>query len=121
MRDELSAVRRRNLRIADEISESERLKKLMSGRCSRDPPITLHSCHHESAFFADEGSAFVFTGDWILVTGVYLRTSSSAPSGRKYCVPRIGSLTRRSRACRSSLRSTKSISEVLTISKSDEV
>src|SRR5271167_3303355 len=51
----------------------------------------------------------------------YFLPSSSLPNGRKYCVPRIGSLTRRNRACKSSLRSTKSISEVLTISKSDEV
>jgi len=46
---------------------------------------------------------------------------SSGPRGRKYCVPRIGSLTRRSNACKSSLRSTKSISEVFTISRSEDV
>src|SRR5271157_4842461 len=50
-----------------------------------------------------------------------LAACSSEPSGRKYCVPRIGSLTRRSSACKSSLRSTKSISDVFTISKSEEV
>src|SRR5580704_9941797 len=57
-----------------------------------------------------------------LVTGDYaFAACSSEPSGRKYCVPRIGSLTRRSSACKSSLRSTKSISEVFTISRSDDV
>ena len=45
--------------------------------------------------------------------------SSAPPSGRKYCVPRMGSLTRRSNFCRSSLCSTKSISEVFTTSRSE--
>src|SRR5229473_1446227 len=44
---------------------------------------------------------------------------SEAPSGRKYCVPLTGSCSLRSNCCRSSLRSTKSISEVLMTSKSD--
>jgi hypothetical protein len=51
----------------------------------------------------------------------YAPTASCPPSGRKYCVPLIGSLTLRSNSCKSSLRSTKSMSEVLTISRSDDV
>lgn len=51
----------------------------------------------------------------------YAPTASCPPSGRKYCVPLIGSVTLRRSSCRSSLRSTKSISEVLTISRSDDV
>src|SRR5215471_18656470 len=47
--------------------------------------------------------------------------ASLDPSGRKYCVPRMGSLTRRSNSCRSECRSTKSISLVLTTRRSDEV
>src|SRR6266581_6215519 len=41
--------------------------------------------------------------------------SSEAPTGRKYCVPLTGSWRRRSSCCRSSLRSPKSIPEVLTV------
>src|SRR5258707_309635 len=48
-------------------------------------------------------------------------TASCPPSGKKYCVPLIGSVTFRSNSCKSSLRSTKSISDVLTISRSDDV
>ena len=44
---------------------------------------------------------------------------SDAPSGRKYCVPLTGSWSRRSSCCRSELRSTKSMSEVLMTSRSD--
>ena len=48
-------------------------------------------------------------------------TVSCPPSGRKYCVPLIGSLTFRSSSCKSSLRSTKSMSDVFTISRSEDV
>src|SRR5260370_31449001 len=48
-------------------------------------------------------------------------TASCPPSGRKYCVPLIGSVTLRNSSCKSSLRSTKSISDVLTISRSGAV
>ena len=51
----------------------------------------------------------------------YAPTASCPPSGRKYCVPLIGSVTLRNSSCRSSLRSTKSISDVFTISRSDDV
>jgi len=51
----------------------------------------------------------------------YALAASCPPSGKKYCVPLIGSLTFRRSSCRSSLRSTKSISEVFTISRSDDV
>src|ERR1700745_3285905 len=51
----------------------------------------------------------------------YALAASCPPSGRKYCVPLIGSVTLRSNSCRSSLRSTKSISDVFTISRSDDV
>jgi AbrB family looped-hinge helix DNA binding protein len=51
----------------------------------------------------------------------YAPTASCPPSGKKYCVPLIGSVTLRSNSCKSSLRSTKSMSEVLTISRSDDV
>ncbi len=44
---------------------------------------------------------------------------SEGPSGRKYCVPFTGSCRRRSSCCKSSLRSTKSISEVLITSRSE--
>ena len=52
---------------------------------------------------------------------LYAPTASCPPSGRKYCVPLIGSVTFRKSSCRSSLRSTKSISDVFTISRSDDV
>jgi hypothetical protein len=45
---------------------------------------------------------------------------SEAPKGRKYCVPLTGSCKRRRSCCRSALRSTKSISDVLMTSRSDE-
>ena len=48
--------------------------------------------------------------------GVY----SSVPRGRKYWVPLTGSCRRRRSCCRSALRSTKSISEVLMTRRSDE-
>ena len=51
--------------------------------------------------------------------GIYTEAASWLPSGRKYCVPLMGAETFFSSSCRSSLRSTKSISEVLTISRSD--
>ena len=54
-------------------------------------------------------------------SAVYAPTASAPPSGKKYCVPLIGSVTLRSSSCKSSLRSTKSMSEVLTISRSDDV
>jgi len=44
---------------------------------------------------------------------------SEGPSGRKYCVPFTGSCRRRNSCCKSSLRSTKSISEVLITSRSE--
>src|SRR6267142_2822612 len=44
---------------------------------------------------------------------------SEGPSGRKYCVPLTGSCRRRSSCCKSALRSTKSISEVLITSRSE--
>ncbi len=44
---------------------------------------------------------------------------SEGPSGRKYCVPLTGSCRRRSNCCRSALRSTKSISEVLITRRSE--
>jgi hypothetical protein len=44
---------------------------------------------------------------------------SDAPRGRKYCVPFTGSCRRRRSCCRSALRSTKSISEVLMTRRSD--
>src|SRR5215470_5239556 len=46
-------------------------------------------------------------------------THSEAPSGRKYCVPLTGSWRRRRSCCKSSLRSTKSISEVLMTRRSE--
>ena len=49
----------------------------------------------------------------------YALAAFSLPSGRKYCVPLIGAETFFSSSCRSSLRSTKSISLVFTISRSD--
>ena len=51
----------------------------------------------------------------------YALAASCLPNGRKYCVPLIGAETFRSNSCKSWLRSTKSISEVFTISKSDDV
>src|SRR5258706_6893469 len=48
-------------------------------------------------------------------------TASCPPSGKKYCVPLMGSVTFRNSSCKSSLRSTKSMSDVLTISRSDDV
>ena len=51
----------------------------------------------------------------------YALAASWLPRGRKYCVPLIGAETFRKSSCRSSLRSTKSISDVLTISKSEDV
>ena len=51
-----------------------------------------------------------------LLTGV---CHSEAPSGRKYCVPFTGSCSRRRSCCKSSLRSTKSISEVLITRRSE--
>ncbi len=51
----------------------------------------------------------------------YALAASWLPSGRKYCVPLMGAETLRNSSCKSSLRSTKSISEVFTISRSDEV
>jgi hypothetical protein len=57
---------------------------------------------------------------WIKMRG-YALAASSDPKGRKYCVPLIGSVTFLSNCCRSSFLSTKSISEVFTISRSDEV
>jgi hypothetical protein len=48
------------------------------------------------------------------------QTYSEAPSGRKYCVPLTGSPRRRRSCWRSALRSTKSISEVLITSRSEE-
>jgi hypothetical protein len=50
-----------------------------------------------------------------------LQAASCPPSGRKYCVPLIGSVTFHSSSCKSSSRSTKSISDVLTINRSDDV
>jgi len=47
--------------------------------------------------------------------------ASSDPNGRKYCVPLMGAETFLSSSCKSSLRSTKSISEVLTMSRSEDV
>ena len=47
------------------------------------------------------------------------RLYSEAPSGRKYCVPLTGSWRRRRSCCKSSLRSTKSISEVLITRRSE--
>lgn len=44
---------------------------------------------------------------------------SAPPRGRKYCVPRTGSLTRCNNSRRSWLSSTKSISEVFTTSRSE--
>jgi len=44
---------------------------------------------------------------------------SEGPSGRKYCVPFTGSCRRRNSCCKSSLRSTKSISDVLITSRSE--
>src|SRR5882762_8306145 len=44
---------------------------------------------------------------------------SEGPNGRKYCVPFTGSCRRRRSCCRSALRSTKSISEVLITSRSE--
>ena len=49
-----------------------------------------------------------------------ISTYSAAPNGRKYCVPLTGSCRRRRSCWRSALRSTKSISEVLMTSRSDE-
>ena len=46
-------------------------------------------------------------------------TYSAAPRGRKYCVPFTGCCKRRSNCCRSSLRSTKSISDVLITRRSE--
>ncbi len=51
----------------------------------------------------------------------YAPTASCPPNGKKYCVPLIGSVTFRNSSCKSSLRSTKSISDVFTISRSDDV
>ena len=51
----------------------------------------------------------------------YALAASWLPSGKKYCVPLIGAETFRSSSCKSWLRSTKSISEVFTISRSDDV
>src|SRR5258708_23053969 len=51
---------------------------------------------------------------------VYALAAPLEPRGRKYCVPRIGSLTRLSSSCRSVWRSTKSMSLVLTTSRSHE-
>src|SRR5712691_10754346 len=51
----------------------------------------------------------------------YALAASWLPKGRKYCVPLIGAETFLRSSCKSSLRSTKSISEVLTISRSEEV
>ena len=51
----------------------------------------------------------------------YALAAFSLPSGRKYWVPLIGAETFFSSSCRSSLRSTKSISLVFTISRSDWV
>ncbi len=53
--------------------------------------------------------------------GSYALAASWPPRGRKYCVPLIGAETLRNSSCRSSLRSTKSISEVFTIRRSDDV
>ena len=44
---------------------------------------------------------------------------SEGPSGRKYWVPLTGSWRRRRSCCRSALRSTKSISEVLMTRRSE--
>ena len=44
---------------------------------------------------------------------------SEGPNGRKYCVPFTGSCRRRRSCCRSALRSTKSISEVLITRRSE--
>jgi hypothetical protein len=55
------------------------------------------------------------------VTIGYTLAAPVDPSGRKYCVPRIGSLTRRSSSCKSVWRSTKSMSLVFTTSRSDDV
>src|SRR5690242_5442553 len=51
----------------------------------------------------------------------YALAASSEPRGRKYCVPLMGAEILRRSSWRSSLRSTKSISEVFTMSRSDEV
>ena len=58
---------------------------------------------------------------WLVPQITHALAASSAPKGKKYCVPLMGAETFRSNCCRSSLRSTKSISEVFTISRSDDV
>ena len=55
-------------------------------------------------------------GRRLLLTGV---CHSEAPRGRKYCVPLTGSWSRRKSCCKSSLRSTKSISDVLITRRSE--
>jgi hypothetical protein len=49
----------------------------------------------------------------------FIRGYSEGPKGRKYWVPFTGSCRRRRSCCRSALRSTKSISEVLITRRSD--
>src|SRR5579872_4494038 len=51
----------------------------------------------------------------------YAPTASCPPNGKKYWVPLIGSLTLRNSSCKSSFRSTKSMSDVFTINRSDDV
>lgn len=73
---------------------------------------------------ADQRAAQVAgaAGDEHFVTGhVYALAASRLPNGRKYCVPLMGAETFRSNSCKSSFRSTKSISEVFTTRRSEDV
>src|SRR6266568_3848110 len=64
-------------------------------------------------------SALTKGGGWGVPTQQTPNSYSEAPRGRKYWVPLTGSWRRRRRSWRSSLRSTKSMSEVLMTRRSE--
>src|SRR5205807_9550176 len=95
----------------DERAGKERSKD--GHRCRNDGCQKEFVCHGKgvSGFMRGETE----TGCAELSTRFY----SEAPSGRKYCVLLTGSWSRLRSCCKSSLRSTKSISEVLITRRSE--
>src|SRR5260370_624658 len=99
------------------------IRSLRAKALCQQPPTTAYCGHvNDQEIFADNqegGKVRKVRVDQILHG--YALAAPLEPRGRKYCVPRIGSLPRLSSSCRSVRRSTMSRSLVLTTRRFDEV
>ena len=94
------------------------------GETRTQPMASLHAIIRKTQGTAGGGACYMSLASHISHMAWWIGASGYAlvdPRGRKYWVPRMGSLRRRSSSWRSPWRSTKSISLVLTTRRSDEV